>query len=239
MGKGRTLVRGTLLLTLSGLALRGLGVLFQSFLAKRVGAEGMGVLQLILTVGGFAGTLGASGVRVAALQLTARAWGQGDRPGVAAALRACLRYATVVSIAVGGGLALLADPISTALLRDARTTPALRLLGLLLPFPVLAGTVRSAYTACGRVKELVAVELVERLASVGATFLLLAAAGSDTALACEAVVAGSYGVAALTFVILWLRLTRSLPLPCRWFGPRCPWASTTICGRGWARWSNF
>ena len=36
MGKGRTLVKGTLLLTLSGLALRGLGLLFQSLLATRV-----------------------------------------------------------------------------------------------------------------------------------------------------------------------------------------------------------
>lgn len=213
VGKGRTLIRGTLLLTLSGLALRGLGVLFQSFLAKRVGAEGMGVLQLILTVGGFAGTLGSSGVRVAALQLTARAWGRGDRPGVAAALRACLRYALAVSAAVGGVLALLAGPISTVLLRDARTAPALRLLGLLLPCPILAGTVRSAYTACGRVRELVTVELAERMASVTVTFLLLSAAGQDPALACEAVIAGSYGVGALTFLILWLRLTRSLPLP--------------------------
>ena len=101
MGKGRTLVRGTLLLTVSGLALRALGVLFQAILAGRIGAEGMGVLQLILTVGGFAGTLGSAGVRVAALQLTARAWGKRDPAGIAGALWACLRYGLLVSAAVG------------------------------------------------------------------------------------------------------------------------------------------
>ena len=210
MAKGRTLVRGTLLLTVSGLALRGLGVLFQSVLAARVGAEGMGVLQLVLTVGGFAGTLGSSGVRVAALQLTARAWGRGDRPGVAAAILACLRYGLAVSAAVGAALVLLAGPLSTGLLRDGRTAPALRLLGLLLPFPILAGTLRSAYTACGRVKELVAVELCERPVSVGATLLLLFAAGRDPARACAAVIAGSYGVSAFTFLVLWRRFFRSL-----------------------------
>ena len=210
MRKGRTLVRGTLLLTVSGLALRGLGVLFQSVLAARVGAEGMGVLQLVLTVGGFAGTLGSSGVRVAALQLTARAWGRGDRPGVAAALLACLRYGLLVSAAVGAGLILLAGPLSAGLLRDGRTAPALRLLGLLLPFPILTGTVRSAYTACGRVKELVAVELCERPVSVGATLLLLFAAGQDPARACAAVVAGSYGVSVFTFLVLWRRMNGAL-----------------------------
>ena len=223
MRKGRTLVKGTLLLTASGLLLRGLGVLFQSVLAARVGAEGMGVLQLVLTVGGFAGTLGASGVRVAALQLTARAWGRGDRPGVAAALLACLRYGFFVSAAVGAALILFSGPLSSFLLREARTAPALRLLGFLLPWPILAGTVRSAYTACGRVRELVAVELCERPLSLGLTLLLLLAAGRDPALACAAVVAGSYGVSALTFLVLRLRFGGSghgkLRRPFRWGGP--------------------
>ena len=224
MHKGRTLVRGTLLLTVSGLALRGLGVLFQSVLAARVGAEGMGVLQLILTVGGFAGTLGSAGVRVAALQLTARAWGRGDRPGVAAALLACLRYGLLTSAAVGAGLVLLAGPIGTVLLRDPRTAPALRLLGLLLPFPILAGTLRAAFTACGRVREPVAVELCERLLSLGVTLLLLAAAGQDPARACAAVIAGSYGGAAFTFLVLYFRISRSLPRP----GPLPPVAQTAL-----------
>ena len=163
VGKGRTLIRGTLLLTLSGLALRGLGVLFQALLAKRAGAAGMGLLQLVLTVGGFAGTLGSAGVRVAALQLAARAWGRGDRPGITAALLACLRCGLLASTAAGAALILLAAPLSEVLLRDGRTAPALRTLGLLLPLPILAGILRSVYTACGRVKELVAAELTERL----------------------------------------------------------------------------
>ncbi len=211
MGKGRTLIRGTLLLTVSGLALRGLGVLFQAILAGRIGAEGMGVLQLILTVGGFAGTLGSAGIRVAALQLTARAWGRGDAAGIAGALWACLRYGFLVSAGAGLGLCLLAAPIGTLLLRDSRTAPALRLLGMLLPLPILSGVLRSAFTACGRVRELVAVELAERLLSVGVTLALLAAAGSDPALLCAAVVAGSYGASAFSFTVLLLRLTRSLP----------------------------
>ena len=213
MGKGRTLVRGTLLLTLSGLGLRGLGLLFQSLLARRVGAAGMGLLQLVLTVGGFAGALGSAGARVAALQLTARAWGREDGSAAAAALEACLRYALRSSALAGGALLLLAGPISALLLHEARTTPALRLLGLLLPCPILAGTVRAAYTACGRVRELVAVELAERLLSLGLTLPLLAAAGQDPGLACMAVIGGSYGAGAFSFLLLWRRLRRDLPPP--------------------------
>lgn len=211
MGKGRTLVRGTLLLALSGLALRAVGVWFQSFLAGRIGAEGMGLLQLVLTVGGFAGTLGSAGVRVAALQLTARAWGRGDAPGVASALFACLRYGLLVSAAVGAGLILLAQPLSRLLLREPRTVLALRTLGALLPIPILTGVLRSSFTACGRVKELVSVELGERLVCAALTLLLLTGAGTEPARVCAAVVAGSYGAGAFSFLLLFSILSRSLP----------------------------
>ncbi|MBQ1678776.1 MAG: hypothetical protein II062_04505 [Oscillospiraceae bacterium] len=212
MGRGRTLVRGTVLLSLSGLALRALGVFFHAWLAGRIGAEGLGVLQLVLSVGGFAGVLGSAGVRPAALQLAARAWGRGESSGVAAALAACLRFGLLAGTAAGAGLILLAGPISRLLLRDPRTLPALRTLGLLLPLPVLAGVLRAIYTACGRVKELVGAELAERLLSLGLTLLLLAAAGDDPARVGAAVIAGSYGTAAFSLLLLYPRLRRSLPL---------------------------
>ena len=204
-------MRGTVLLSLSGLALRGLGVLFHSWLAGRIGAEGLGVLQLVLTVEAFAGVLGSAGVRTAALQLAAGAWGRGDRSGVAAVLSACLRCGLLTGAAAGAGLILLAGPISRLLLRDARTLPALRTLGLLLPLPILAGVLRAVYTACGRVKELVGVELAERLLSLGATFLLLAAAGDDPARIGAAVICGSCGASLFSFLVLGSRLRRSLP----------------------------
>ena len=206
-------MRGTLLLTLSGLGLRGLGLLFQSILARRVGAAGMGLLQLVLTVGGLAGTLGAAGVRVAALQLTARAWGRGALGELSAAVLACLRYGLLSGAAAGTALILLAGPICRLLIRAPEAAPALRLLGTLLPLPILAGVLRAACTACGRLRELVAVDLAERLASLGITLLLLAAAGEDPVPACEAVIAGAYGASALSLLSLGLRLGRSLPRP--------------------------
>ena len=211
MGKGRTLVKGTLLLAASGLALRGLGILFHTVLARRIGAEGMGLMGLIWTVGGFAGTLGSSGVRVAALQLTARAFGRKDSAGIDSALRGCLQYGLLVSAAVGTGLILLAEPLAGLLLKEPRTAPALRVLGLLLPFPVLCGTMRSCFTARGRVKQLVGVELLERLVSLALTFALLHGAGDRLEPVCAGVVSGSYGGCALSFCLLWGLYRRENP----------------------------
>ena len=212
MRKGRTLIRGTLMLAGSGLALRGFGVLFQMYLNRRIGAAGMGLLQLVLTVGAFAGTLGSSGVRAAALQLTAKAFGRGDPRALSGTLHGCLRYGLLVSTAVGLGLILLAGPIGAVLLKDPRTAPALRVMGLVLPFVCLTGVMRSCFTACGRVRELVGVELLERILSAGLTVALLRLAGDGLEKVCAAAVAGSFGAAGVSFCLLYFRFRRSLPL---------------------------
>ena len=209
--RGRTLVRGTLWLAAGGLALRAMGVLFQTYLSGKIGAEGMGLMQLVWTVGAFAATLGAAGARPAALQLMARAGGAGDRRGVDAALRGCLRYAALCSAAAGAGLFALSRPIAAVLLGEPRTASALRALGLLLPLPVLSGVMHSCFTACGRVRQLVAVELLERPVSLVLTFRLLRFAGSSLERICPCVVAGTYGACALSFALLWILYRRNSP----------------------------
>lgn len=212
MKKGRTLVRGTLLLTASGLALRGIGVLFQSILTRRIGAEGMGLLQLVLTVGGFAGTLASSGVRVAALQLSASAYGRGSPSALTGAVGGCLRYGLLVSAAVGTALILLSGRISEALLLDGRTAPALRVLGVLLPLQTLCGVLRGSFTACGRLRELVSAEFLDHLLSVCVTLFLLRLVRSLAAV-CAAVIAGSACGACVCFFLLYTRFRRDVGRP--------------------------
>ena len=56
-----------LLLTFVELLLRGVTMLFQRVLVAKIGAAGLGLLQLVLTVGGFAMTLGLAGRRVTSM----------------------------------------------------------------------------------------------------------------------------------------------------------------------------
>ena len=90
MSRRHSLVHGTLLLTAASLALRGSGMCFQIYLSNRLGAAGVGLLQLISTVGLFAMTLGTAGVRVAAMYLTAEEYGARRPGGMRKALLCCL-----------------------------------------------------------------------------------------------------------------------------------------------------
>ena len=76
MFSGRQILKNTLLLTAAALLLRFASMLFQAHLAGRIGAEGLGAVQLLLSVFAFATTLGLAGMRVAASCLCAQAHGK-------------------------------------------------------------------------------------------------------------------------------------------------------------------
>ena len=75
MFSGRLIFKNTLLLTSAALLLRLLSMLFQAYLAGYVGAEGLGLIQLVLSVLSFALTLGLAGARVTVTCLAAEEHG--------------------------------------------------------------------------------------------------------------------------------------------------------------------
>ena len=95
------MLHNALLLTFVELLLRGMTMLFQRVLVAKIGAAGLGLLQLVLTVGGFAMTLGLAGLRVTAMYLCAEEYGKGSPSGMRRAIRCCLKTGTIISAIAG------------------------------------------------------------------------------------------------------------------------------------------
>ena len=183
--------------------LRAAGLAFQAYTASLMGAAGVGLLQLILTVGLLAGTLGSSGVRVAAMVLSAQEFGRRRLSGVRRAVRSCLIYGAAVSTAAGVLLFFCAAPVARIWVQDARALPALRATALFLPAAVLSSVMSGYFTACGKVRFLVFVQIAERLLAIAATLLLLLLR-RDVAWVCACIIGGS-GIASLfSFAVLFL-----------------------------------
>ncbi len=64
-----------LLLTGVNLLLRMVGTSFQVYLSRHIGAAGIGLLQLVLSVGNLAMVAGIAGIRTATMYLTAEELG--------------------------------------------------------------------------------------------------------------------------------------------------------------------
>ena len=207
MASRSSIAQSTLLLTLANLAMRGVSMLFQVYLTGQIGAAGIGLLQLILTVNCFAITLGTSGLRVAAMYLSAEEYGLQRFEGIRQAMIWCMGIGTLFSMLVGGIMTFLAEPLAQTMVKDLRAAASLRLLGLTLPLTCLGAILSGYFTASNQVKKLVAVEIADRIASVGLTvWLLKMGVPGDQSHACVAIVGGgalaSLGSAVVLFAMM-------------------------------------
>ena len=196
-----------LMLTGVNLLLRMVGTSFQVFLSGRIGAAGIGLLQLVLSVGSMAMTAGIGGIRTATMYLTAGELGRGRRGTVIWVLSGCCLYSIICSTAVGALLYGLAPIIATNWIGDIQALAALRLLAAFLPVSCLTGVMTGYFTAANRIGTLAVIEVAEQLcAMVFTVAALILWAGNDPSKACLSVVLGS-GLGSV-FTLLCLMYTR-------------------------------
>lgn len=211
MAKRSSILGGALLLTAVNLLLRLISIGFNVFLTGRIGAAGLGLLQLICTVGMFAMLAGTGGIRVASMCLAAEEFGHRRPGGVRLAMGVCLRWGVLVSGAAGLLLLFLSAPVADVFLRDSRAVPALRVMGLFLPFSCLCGIMTGYFTACSRIRQMVGAGIAERLLSVLLTaVLLLLWAKNDLARACCAIILGSSIGSVFEFFLLYILYRRQM-----------------------------
>ena len=191
------------MLTGVNLLLRFVGTSFQVYLSGRIGAEGIGLLQLTMSVGGMAMVAGMGGIRTATMYLTAEELGRGRPRNITWVLSACFLYSILFSCTVALVLHHFAPWIAQNWIGNLRTTEALRLFASFLPVVCLCGVMTGYFTAAQRIGTLAAVEVAEQFCSMGLTIVLLNFwAGQDAVRSCLAVILGSSLGGCLTLLCL-------------------------------------
>lgn len=201
-----------LMLTGVDLLLRLISTAFQVFLSGSIGAAGIGLLQLVLSVGSMSMTAGMAGIRTATMYLTAEELGKNRPGGVKWVLSGACSYSLLCSTAVGIGVYCFAPTIAVRWIGDSTACAAIRLLAGFLPVSCLTGVMVGYFTAAARISTLAAVEVADRLCSMAATVAALTLwAGTDPGRACVAVVLGSCIGSVLTLLCLVLLRLREHP----------------------------
>ena len=198
-----------LMLTGVNLLLRLVSTSFQVYISGRIGAAGVGLLQLVMSVGSLAMTAGMAGIRTATMYLTAEELGRGRPGNVTWVLSGCFLYSVICSGTISLLLNVFAPFLAENWIGDVRTVGAIQLFACFVPVSCLCGVMTGYFTAANRIGTLAAVEVAEQLLSMGVTMTVLTLwAGSDPAKACQSVILGSGISGCLTLgclVILRLR----------------------------------
>ncbi len=162
----RIFFKNTAIMTVTSLLLRLLGILFRVFISNRVGAEGMGLYQLVFSVYVLGATFANSGIITAVTRLAAERLTVKDTDGV----RRLMRISSLLCLTVGGISALVlygAAPYIGALLRDTRAVASVSVSGIALPFIGVSGCIKGYFMARRRAAPPCYSQLLEQTVRIG------------------------------------------------------------------------
>ncbi len=197
---GRFIVNGSLM-TVVALFMRAVSVIFNVYISNQIGAEGLGLFTLIVTVYGFALTVATSGVNLAATRLVSEALGKSNCKSdktpsknneLQVIVNKCINYSLAFSISVGIVLFLSADFIGNKILFDKRTISSLRLLAFTLTPTAISSALSGYFTAVRRVYKNAIVQLFSQFTKILVTVMVFSGIYSgDTEKACLGIVWGT------------------------------------------------
>ena len=199
----KKMARDTALLTASAVIMRCIGIAYQVWLAGRIGAAGIGLWQLVMSVNVFTATLAISGIRFTTTRLVAEELGAGNGGGVGKAVGHCLGYAAFFGGAAFLILRLCAEPIGFLWVGDARTVKSLRILALSLPMISLSCVLNGYFIATGRAWKSACVQVIEQLTGIGSVMLLLSRVpGDDLEQCCAAISCGNVAADGVSLTLI-------------------------------------
>ena len=188
---GKRLIVNTALMTSASLLMRCIAMGFQGYLSAKIGAAGIGLYQLVMSVELLASTFAISGIRFAVTRLVSEELGLGRSGDVHGAMLRSALYALCFGSAAMLLLTRFAEPIGFLWIGDARTVLSLRILAFGLPCLALSSVLSGYFTACGRIWKPSLVHLIEQCAVVAFVAFFLERAGEgDIEQSCAAVCAG-------------------------------------------------
>lgn len=214
MPKRLPIFYSALMLTAVNLLLRLVSTSFQVYISGRIGAAGVGLLQLVMSVGSLALTAGMAGIRTATMYLTAGELGRKKPQNVCHMLSGCLLYSILFSGTVSIILYVSAPFLAEHWIGNSQTINAIRLFSFSVPVSCLCGVMTGYFTAANRIGTLATVEVAEQLVSMVITMAILVLwAGTDPAKACCSIILGSSISTCLTLICLViLRIGEKAPL---------------------------
>lgn len=162
-----------ILLSLTGLAIRGVGIALGAYIARTVGAEGVGINTLVMNIYAFALTFATAGISLTVTALIASAVGSSRVREQGRVLLGAFIYAMLFSVCAALLLALLSGKLAISALGDARTALSLRILSFSLVPAALSSVISGYFIGMKRAASNAVISITGQLARIGLTVFLL------------------------------------------------------------------
>ncbi len=165
--KKHTLIAGTLLLTATGFITRILGFFYRIFLSRTIGAEGLGLFNMVHPVYGICFALCAGSFQTAISQFVASNAKKG---------KSVFHTGLIISLTTGAALSFLmihfAEPLAHYILLEDRCVPLLPWMAFSVPFSAIHACINGCYYGSQKTRVPAFSQVAEQLVRMGAVFLI-------------------------------------------------------------------
>lgn len=168
----KTIIAGTLILTAANLITKCMGFLYRVFMSNAIGAEGMGLYQLILPIYSLAWSITSAGFTTTISRLTAQENIRGQSGNIGRVVKQAVTLSLLLSLLVGGGLFFFAEETAQLFLKDSRAALSLRLLALAVPFMAAGSCFRGFFLGMQETVVPAVSQVLEQAVRIAAIFLL-------------------------------------------------------------------
>lgn len=165
--KKNPLIAGTLLLTATGFLSRILGFFYRIFLSRAIGAEGLGIYQMIFPIHGIAFALCAGSIQTSISRLAA-ANATKSRNTFKTGLLISLTLAFVVTFIIAQAAPFIAEHV----LLEPRCAPLLPVMALSIPFSAIHACICGYYYGMKKTAVPALSQLIEQFIRIGAVVLI-------------------------------------------------------------------
>ncbi len=145
--KAKNLFVNTIILTITALIMRVIGIIYKVYISNEVGTEGMGLYKLIGTVTSLAITFAISGISTGVTRIVSEEVSRENYSNIKAIVfKACV-ICGGLSVIASTVLFLLSENIAVLFLKDERVIMSLRIIAISIPFISISSCIKGYFFA--------------------------------------------------------------------------------------------
>ena len=167
--KRRKLIMNAFILTFATMMIGFVSTSFRVYLSNKIGSEGMGLYQLIMSIHGMTTTLSISGIRVTTTRLIAEELGRSNIKNIKSILKKSMLYSFLFSTVTFLIIYNFADLIALKWIGDSRAIIPIKILSCSLPFIGVSACFHGYFYGMRKIIKSISSDIVE----VGTMMLII------------------------------------------------------------------
>ena len=173
MKKSKLFFLNAAILVITSIIIRTSDIFFNVYITNKIGAEGIGIFQIIMSVYIFAITVASSGISIATLRLVTEQMSNSNISGVKKVVHQSMIYSLLFSFLASLILISSAKFITSNCLHNKISPVSLYVISIGLPFISMSASINGYFAAIRKISKTAISQILEQSVKIISTLILL------------------------------------------------------------------